>query len=104
MTTLPKFYTIEDLRRFADYEGSPWFSPQSMKFFKTRLTSEFKQITDKKYLFVTTEKGPDEIRRASIRVATLAKTKSGHWKVSIGTHGEFNNMTLVQAKSLFKKV
>lgn len=104
MQTLPKFYSIQDLRNFADYTGSHWFSKNSMAFFKTRLTENFRQLTDTQYKFITTEKGPSGERKASIRIATLELTDSGFYKVSIETLGEFNSMSLASAKSIFKRI
>lgn len=57
--------------RRAYYERNPhghWFDADTMRFFKTRLPRHGLQWADGTLTFVTSEKGPDEVRRWSVRI------------------------------------
>ena len=106
MKEIPKFYHVDDLKDYyiRSSQGH-WFDKGTMRFFNTRLTSHFKKIDDMTYYFITTEKGPSGIRKATIRQATLSENDSFYgFKVNIETLGEFNSMTLAQAVYQFKKL
>jgi hypothetical protein len=65
----PIFYSIEGLERAYTYNSmGHWFDRDTMRFFKTRLTSHFRNLGRNTYAFITTEKGPSGVRRASIRI------------------------------------
>lgn len=105
MKQFPKFYKIEDLRR--EYERTSqghWFSQDTMRFFGTRLTSNFKIKNEKTYFFITTEKNFSGERRASIRKCTLKKDSKNFYgyKMEIGTVGDFHSLSLYQAKLILK--
>jgi hypothetical protein len=72
-----------------------FFDPDTMRFFRSRVSGRFKRVSDRMAYFITTERGPVEgsKRRASIRRAEV--TPQG--KIAINTVGEFNRMTLQQA-------
>lgn len=100
MKTLPKFYSIEDLKR--DYERTSqghWFDKDTMRFFKTRLTSNFKMLSETSYAFVTTEKNPSGERAASIRIATIESNteKFCGYNIKINTFGDFHSLSLKNA-------
>lgn len=102
-------WNVHDLARLYNETGSGhWFDESSMRFFKSRLTSNFRRLDDKNALFVTTEKGPNGIRAASIRHAKIvdARRKDGDRvsNVRIETVGEFHSMTLAQAKRKLAKL
>jgi hypothetical protein len=89
-TEHPRTYTyetMEDVIRANTEIGEHWFEPATMRFFKTRIESRL--IAG--HRFITSEKGPDEVRRYTIRDAR----PDG----SIDTVGEFQGYrTLAQAK------
>lgn len=95
------YYSIEDLKRDYEYTSQGhWFDASTMRFFNTRLTSHFKKLSDAEYLFVTTEKGPDNVRKASLRLCVVSLDKNKHcgYTMNIKTVGDFNSLSLAQAK------
>lgn len=110
---ITRVYNVHDLA--TQFKGlSHWFDKDSMKFFKTRLTSKFKCILDteykKVYMFVTTEKKSfsDETRAGNIRIATVESIpcddRSRFFKVNIKTFGEFCEMSPKQASYRYSKL
>lgn len=98
----PTFYGIDEVAR---YHRGHWFSQDTMRFFGTRLTSHFKRIAKNKYLFVTTERNPSGVRKATLRLAVVKKVKGGPWfETSIETYGDFHSMTLAQAARQLSKI
>ena len=98
---IPKFYSIEDIQREYDRTSQGhWFDRDTMRFFKTRLTSNFRILSDREYLFVTTEANWNGDRRASVRKCTVRPDKSRFcgFKIDIDTVGEFHSMSLYEAK------
>lgn len=104
-------YHIEDLVRLHDdIKSGPWFSKETMRFFGTRLTGNFKRLDDFNALFITTEHcpwGEDHKRLASVRHArleTYLRETNGRscQRVVIRTVGEFNKLTLARAKTLMR--
>ena len=98
---LPKFYSIEDLRR--EYERTSqghWFDADTMRFFRTRLTSHFRIVDWNTYLFVTTEANPNGERKASLRMAKIEVEPEKHcgYRIKIDTLGEFHSLSLYEAK------
>lgn len=76
----PKEYayrTIDDVRAANEEIGNHWFERGTMRFFKTRIESD---LRGGKY-FVTSEQGPDNVRKFSVRRADPDGT--------IDTVGEF---------------
>lgn len=89
-------YSINDLQ--AHYERKTrghWFSPGAMSFFKTRLSEEL-YYSDSVIYFVTSEKGPDDVRAYSLR---SYDSETG----ALDTVGEFQAYaTLARAKNAAK--
>ena len=74
--------TIQEIKAANAALGHMWFSPGAMRCFKTRLCpSTVRKCWHGGTLFVTSEKGPDGVRRYSIRRAA--------GDGSISTMGEF---------------
>jgi hypothetical protein len=73
-------HTIEEIREANHRAGLYYFSPDTMRFFKSRVSSRVYPVSDGAY-FVTSEKGPNRIRAYSVRLAK----DSG----KISTVGEF---------------
>lgn len=84
-----------------------FFDKDTMRFFKSKVTAHFRRLDDTTALFITTEQGPcqDSPRRATVRLATLVEfTRESDnkvcQKINIETVGEFNTLTLYQARKL----
>lgn len=81
-----------------------FFDPDTMRFFKSRVTDNYARLDDKTALFITTEQAPHSgDRRATIRIAELVeyvRESDGRicHKIEIRTLSEFNTLTLSQAK------
>ena len=69
MTTRPytKCNTAEDVRLTADRLGSFFFSADTMRFFKSRLLSFHRSLTDDSGLIITSEVYGDEPRHYAVR-------------------------------------
>lgn len=99
-------WSTEELQRQYEYTSSGhWFDKDTMRFFRSRLTSNYVRFNDEMAAFITTEQGPssDCKRKATIRTARLVQSvresdQRPITKVQIGTYGEFNTRTLAQAK------
>lgn len=59
------YTSIDQIKEANAAAGHHWFEESTMRFFKSRISS---QVIAGRY-FISTEKGPDEIRKATIRVA-----------------------------------
>lgn len=98
-------YNVEDLIRLYEETSSGFFfSKDTMRFFKSRVTSNFRRIDDKRALFITTEQCANKQRMATIRIAELVDYaredgRTCH-KIQISTSPQngFNKLTLAQAK------
>jgi hypothetical protein len=108
--TIKMGYTSQDLINIYKHTGSGYFfSPDTMRFFKSRVTGLFKRLDDKTALFVTTEKGPmpDSPRRATVRLARIIDSvrEDGDLvsKVEIDTMHNFNQLTMYKARKLLVK-
>jgi hypothetical protein len=106
--TMP--WNVNELRYLYEQIGSGnWFSPNNMRAFKTKLTNHFKRVSDKQAYFITTERmdyySP---RRATVRKAVIEDIRRGDGAlvstISIQTVGEFNNLSLHQAKKFLKEL
>jgi hypothetical protein len=69
MQTERLYYSTDDVQRAHERKGGHWFDPGSMRFFKSRVGSEVYYIGGR-YFFTSSEKGPDDVRRYSVREAT----------------------------------
>lgn len=103
---LPIFYSIDDVKRV--YEGTSqghWFDKDTMRFFRTKLTPNFRKLSGERYLFITTEQGPDRARMATLRLLIVVPSKEKHcgYSMTIRTMGEFNSMTIYKAKQAMKE-
>lgn len=62
---LPTIYTVDDLRRANDKIGGYFFSPDTMKFFGTRLNDQ--RIYGGRYFITTETKAPDGVGKYYVR-------------------------------------
>ena len=63
------YYSTDDVQRAHERKGGHWFEPGAKRFFNSRIGSEVYYIGGR-YFFTSSEKGPDEVRRYSVREAT----------------------------------
>jgi hypothetical protein len=98
--------TSELVTLYQRLSSGHFFDKDTMRFFKSRLTENFKRLSDTEALFITTERFDHTTpRRATIRRASLVKSDTWYGvKIKIETVGEFNKLTLSQAKNLLKKM
>ena len=103
-------YEIEDLiNQYQRLSSGHFFDSDTMRFFNSRLTNQYKRVNDSEAFFITTVKGPNGIRLATIRHARLVEyiRESDNRKckkIQINTFGEFNKLTLAQAKQQLSKL
>lgn len=104
-------YSAECLANlYKDTASGHFFDADTMKFFRSRITGDFKRINDSVCLFITTERGPNENskRFATIRRATITNEKctDGFYrsKVEIETVDEFNSLTLRTAQKRMREM
>ncbi len=101
--------TQELVAQYKQLSSGHFFDADTMRFFKSRITGNYRRLSDTEALFITTEKGPDNVRKATIRRATLVKyirESDGREceKIIIDTMGDFYKLNLAQAKRLMKKL
>jgi len=89
---------IGDIKELNRKAGQHWFSPDTMKFFKSKVPQDHVGLVGNKY-FITSEKNPfGDPRKYSIR-EWKGKTKS------IDTVGDFNSLnSKAQAERVLKKL
>jgi hypothetical protein len=66
MTEQRTFFTIRQIKQANRAAGQYWFSPATMRFFKSRV---LEGVYGGRY-FVTSEKGPSGVRLYSVREVT----------------------------------
>jgi hypothetical protein len=99
----------ELVNQYNYYSSGHFFDADTMRFFKSRVTDNYRRLSDTEAVFITTERGPSDIRKATIRRAKLVeyvRESDGRQclKVEIDTVGEFNGMTLAKAKRELEKL
>lgn len=99
----PRIDATWKLREMADEIGSPYFAPETMRFFSSRLSSHIRPLSDFSGYFVTSERAPFDgsARRYSVR------SFRAYWdtdefggpvpRVTFGTVGEFQEHATMRA-------
>lgn len=107
--TIKAATNINDL--ISDYEKTSsghFFDKSTMKFFKSKITSEFRRLSDSECLFITSERFENNSRNYTLRKAaynsTIREDKDIVTKIIIKTIGDFNCMTLNRAKKEIMKL
>lgn len=77
----PVFRYQGDIQKRNEAAGLFYFSPDTMRFFRSRVLDGFYPAKDGRAFFCTSERGPDGVRRYTVRVAK----RDG----SIDTFGKF---------------
>lgn len=101
--------TSELISQYNYLSSGHFFDKDTMRFFNSRVTSNYRRLSDTEALFITTEKAPNGVRKATIRRAKLVKyTRESDGreceKIKIESASEFNKMSLAQAKRELEKV
>jgi len=101
----PKFHSIDCLKNFYERNSDGYFfKPSTMRFFRSRLTSQFEQVNKTTYLFITTEKaGFNDFRRvATVRIAKLRRDRKKYsgFSLSINTLEGGYQLTMHKAKNI----
>lgn len=104
--TMP--YTSHDLKNYYNYTSSGhFFDKDTMRFFNSSLTSHFKRLNNLECLFITSERQGTNPRYYTVRRAIIVNKyeySDTLKKVNIDTLGEFNTLTLAQAKKLMNSM
>jgi hypothetical protein len=84
------------------FSSGHFFDKDTMRFFKSRVTSNYRRLNDNEAFFITTEKHDGAPRYATLRKAILVsyiREKDGRecHKIKIETIGQFNKMSLPKA-------
>lgn len=93
MTTYQRttIYSADDIRAVADGAGSHFFSPDTMRFFQSRLLSGVVNLDGNeckpghRFLFVTSERYGDEPRHYTVRLMTLGAVRDDRPAADIDT-------------------
>jgi len=92
-----KRLTIGDIKDLNRKAGQHWFSPDTMKFFKSKVPNDWEGLVGNRF-FITSEKSPYDKRKYTIR-EWKGRTKS------IDSVGDFNKLnTKAQAERVLKKL
>lgn len=104
-------YSSQELVCLYDETSSGhYFDKDTMRFFKSKVTGNFKRMDDKTAYFITTEKGPmgESKRLATLRKAIIVDhvRENGELvsKINIETVGDFNQMSLLKAKKALEAI
>lgn len=84
-TELPYPFTIAQAKENNRSAGQHWFEPDTMRFFNSRIGRRMYGRRMYGRYFVSSEQGPDGIRRYSIRQSM----PNGHIE-TVGTFGQFS--------------
>jgi len=94
----------ELINQYQYLSSGHFFDRDTMRFFNSRITENYRRVSDIEALFITTEKAPmNGIRRATIRRAKLVsyvrESDGRHCqKIAIEVVGDYGTMSLAQAK------
>lgn len=95
---------------YNDTASGHFFDRETMRFFKSRVTDNFRRLSDTEAVFITTERGPSigSKRLATVRKAVIKNIRREDGalvsKVEIDTLGEFNALSLYKAKNVLKNL
>lgn len=104
------YSSLELVNLYNETASGHFFDKDTMSFFKSRVSGEFKRIDDKTAYFVTTERGPvsGSKRKSTIRKATIEDMYRHNGDLishmHIETFGDFNNLTMYMAKKILRGV
>jgi hypothetical protein len=87
MTRLQTVYSVTDIQANADRCGSFWFSPDTMRFWRTRVLSGVYPMANGSILFVTSDRTWDDGREYKVRSYSTYLDDNGMERVNIDTVG-----------------
>jgi len=92
------------VRDYDRYGSGHFFSKDTMRFFKSRVTDNYRRLNDTQALFITSEKRcfDDDTRAYTLRLAEIYLNDDGFTKMRIETIGGFSKLTLARAKTAMK--
>lgn len=104
---MKKYYGIDEI--ISDYNRSSqghFFDPDTMRFFKSRVTSHFRTLNESQYLFITSEKKcfNDPTRVFNVRLVSITPNTNKYcgYDMNIKTVGESMSYTASRAKTFMK--
>ena len=105
--TMP--WTVEEMINLYEKTDSGYFfSPDTMRFFKSRVLGDFRRLDDKNGLFITTERGPNGRRSATVRrvkiVDSIRNDGDTVSNLTIETVEPYNELTIYKARKLMKEL
>lgn len=62
----------ELINQYNDLSSGHFFNKDTMRFFGSRVTENYRRLSETEALFITTEQGPSGVRLATVRLATLS--------------------------------
>jgi hypothetical protein len=90
---VPQFHSMAEVQSAFKNEGSNWFSPSTMKWWRAKIESN---LIGGRFFITSEQREPDTERRFSVR--KVVRTKAG--SLSIDTIGEFHSHeTLAHARA-----
>jgi len=100
-------WTVEEMMRlYAETNSGHFFDRDTMRFFKSRVLGDFRRLDDKTGLFITTERGPNGRRAATVRrVKIVDRIRDDGDTVSnltIETVEPYNELTVYKARKLMR--
>ena len=91
-------HSTDDIRAVADHAGSHFFSPDTMRFFQSRILSGVwapdghQTVEGRRFFFVTSERyGDDAPRHYAVRMMTLGSQRDDRPAVDIVTVGDYHD-------------
>lgn len=99
----------ELVNQYQHLSSGHFFDKDTMRFFNSRVTSNYRRLDDYTALFITTEKDSSGVRRATIRRAKLnrfIRESDGRecHKIEIDSVSDFNALSLAQAKKTMERI
>ena len=88
MTRLQTVYSVADIQANTDRTGAFFFSPDTMRFWRTRVLSGIYPMADGSILFVTSDRTWDDGRDYSVRSYSTYLDDNGTERVSIDRVGD----------------
>lgn len=92
---------------YKNTDSGYFFSPSTMRFWRSRVLSHFRRLDGNHALFITSEKaGFDDLtRKFTIRLAKIIQEENGHERVQIDTLSQFGEFrSSASAKTVMRAI
>lgn len=95
-------YNVDDMRNlYEELHSGYWFSPETMRFFRSRILDDFRRLDDETALFISSEATRNDFRVYTVRKAFLKVIDDeGRMKMDIGNVGPFCQLSKKEAREL----